>query len=100
MKTTQMLTEFFRKAEIDPSINTTHIALYVSLVWLWETQGAKGPLHLYSYEVMAVAKIASSSTYVRAMADLHQLQYVNYTPCYYWRKPSRIELRTEALENP
>lgn len=87
-----MLTIFFRKSQNDPSINSTHIALYVSLVWLWDKQGCQGSLSLYSRQIMAAAKIASSATYVRAMADLHQLKYVNYVPSYYWKTPSKIEL--------
>lgn len=99
METAQMLTVFFRKSQKDPSISTTHIALYVSLVWLWDKQGCQGSLSLYSHQIMAVAKIASSATYVRAMADLHRLKYVNYMPSYYWKTPSRIELIKQSAQN-
>jgi hypothetical protein len=92
MKTAQMLTGFFQKSETDPNISKTHISLYVSLVCLWQKQESTGPMYLYSYDVMALAKISSSATYVRVMDDLHQSGYLKYIPSYYWKKPSRIEL--------
>lgn len=93
------LVAFFAKAIDDPKIGTAHISLYLAIVSLWQQQGGKSPLLLFSKAVMKTAKIASSATYVRLMKALCEGGYLAYEPSYYKGIPSKIHVLSFAAEN-
>ena len=76
----QVLLDFLKLAGSDARISAVHISLYVSLWKLWNDRNTESPLYVFSYEVMAVCKISSSSTYHKTIRQLHQYGFIRYVP--------------------
>lgn len=92
MKKGSILAVFFSVIEKDQRLGISHIGLYVTLIWLWEKQGFKGPLNAFGKEVMQLSRIASTATYQKLLRQLVQFGYICYKPSYYKGKPSKIFL--------
>ena len=90
MKSANVLTSFIAAIQKDPRIGISHIGLFAALAALWLQQPEKAYLELYSKQVMLLAKISSSATYHKLIHDLDSFGYLNYEPCYYKRRASRI----------
>jgi hypothetical protein len=92
MKLKMHLTAFFEKAANDPRLGISHICLYLTIVSLWQTQGAQKPLITFAKPVMRLAKIASSATYVRLLRDLCEGGYLGFEASFYNKQPSKIHV--------
>lgn len=88
----KILVGFFSMIQTDPRISIAHIGLYVTLVMIWRKQGANGPIEVFSWQTMHLAKISSRATYMRLIHDLHDFKYLCYEPSRYKRKASKIML--------
>lgn len=86
----KLLTTFLEKAKGDPRINTSHISLYVSLIYYWEKQSFKNPVSFFSHDLKPVCKISGTATYCKSMHNLHDFGYLNYVPSYNHFKGSLI----------
>ena len=87
METSKILTQFFSAIEKDPRIGISHIGLFVTLLSMRQSCGT---VEVFSRDVMAAAKIASTATYQKLIHELHQFGYVRYQPSYYKGRPSRV----------
>lgn len=81
---------FFEMATEDARVSPVHISLYMALVYMREIRGGSASIHVFSYEVMPVAKIYSVATYHRCIHDLHQFGYIQYEASCNRFKGSRV----------
>ncbi len=92
MKESEMFAMFLAKASQDPRITIWHLGLYAIFLNWWHLQGCIGPLKVYSYQVMPVAKISCRSRYCKLIRELHEYGYLKYKSSDYSKKASLIEL--------
>jgi hypothetical protein len=87
-----ILRHFLKMCVADPRIGTSHIALYAGIIHLWGQNGKKNPLPAFNREIMKIAKIASTSTFTRLIADLQYGGYIKYESSFYKKVPSQITI--------
>jgi hypothetical protein len=61
----KLLSDFFSAIAKDPRISITHIGIYVALLQYWKDHGSENPFHVFSHEIMRLAKISGSATYYK-----------------------------------
>ena len=98
MKKDSILAAFFSAIEKDQRLGISHIGLYVTLIWLWEKQGFKGPVNAFGKELMQLSRIASTATYQKLLHQLVQYGYIRYLPSHYKGKASKIFLFLNPLD--
>ncbi|RZJ34730.1 MAG: transcriptional regulator [Flavobacterium sp.] len=86
------LTGFFDRIILDPSLNPTHISLYISLFQHWNINRFRNPISITRDEVMRISKIASKATYHKCMKDLHGKGFIKYEPSFNPFKGSMVVL--------
>jgi hypothetical protein len=86
------LADFFKAIEKDGRISVTHIGIYAALLQYWQAHGCENPLCAYSYEVMQVAKLSTSTTYHKFLKDLHAFGYILYEPSFKRNQRSKVYL--------
>jgi hypothetical protein len=90
MEQSSLLSKFLSAIDEDPRISITHIGIYVALLEKWRNQNYKGPLQVYSYEIMRLAKISASTTYHKIIRQLSLYGYVKYEPSYKRNQGSKV----------
>jgi len=86
------LAEFFQAVQSDFRISKTHIAIYSSILYCWQTKGQPTPLKVFSHEIMRIAKIEACSTYHRCLKELDSFGYLKYEPSFKKNDPSSLHL--------
>lgn len=84
------LSEFFNAISGDPRISITHIGIYAALLQYWSEHHFENPVHVFSYEIMKIAKISASTTYHKSIKDLNSYGYIRYEPSYKRNRGSKI----------
>ncbi|KAF2082072.1 hypothetical protein NYQ10_10110 [Flavobacterium johnsoniae] len=84
------LSDFFLAIERDFRINTTHIAIFATLIQFRKNSGSINPIQVYSFEIQKIAKIASPKTYYKCIGELHAYGYLTYMPTKNKQKRSKI----------
>ena len=84
------LTDFFKAIDKDPRLSITHIGLYAALLQSWSKHHFENPVHVFSYEIMMIAKISASTTYHKNIRDLSSYGYIRYEPSYKRNKGSKV----------
>ncbi|WP_288878899.1 hypothetical protein [Pedobacter panaciterrae] len=79
-------------ALLDNRLSKSHFNLYMAYCWIWVSRDYPEFLFLFSHEVMPIAKISSSATYVKTINELEQLGYISYKRSLYKRTPSQIRI--------
>ncbi|MFP9100488.1 hypothetical protein ACLI09_15675 [Flavobacterium sp. RHBU_24] len=92
MRALLALSDFFQAIDNDQRITMRHIGLYAALLYIWETDGFKNPICLFSKEIMAVAKIFASASYHRYIKQLDEYGYIRYEPSFKKNQASKIYL--------
>ncbi|GLU57374.1 hypothetical protein Dfri01_68350 [Dyadobacter frigoris] len=92
METLNLFSGFFDAIRKDPCVSTTHISIYMALVFYAKDQPAATPIHVFGQQIIDICKISSRSTYYRCMHDLHAFGYLQYTPVFKRNKPSQVLL--------
>ena len=77
-----LLSSFLATAKEDPRINTAHISLYVSLIYLWQQTRYQNPVALFRRDLIPLCKISGSATYHKSIRDLHRFGYIEYIPSF------------------
>jgi hypothetical protein len=80
MEIFQPLADFYDTISDDVRIRTTHISLYLALLYEWNVKGCKNPLAIAREHLMKVAKISARQTYNKTMKELHLFGYITYVP--------------------
>ncbi|MCG2611837.1 hypothetical protein LZZ90_10005 [Flavobacterium sp. SM15] len=86
------LTAYFNRVSEDPTLNATHISLYMALFQFWNLNRFQNPLNIIRDEVMQISKIGSKSTYHKCMQELHNKEYLIYQPSYSPLKGSSVQM--------
>ena len=97
METSDLVSRFFDAIRRDPCISTTHISIYMALVYYSKDQPSAATIHVYSQQIIDICKISSRSTYYRCMHDLHAFGYLQYMPVFKRNKPSQVLLCKSKL---
>jgi hypothetical protein len=95
----KQLSDFFIAIDDDPRINTTHIGLYVALIQYWSKHCFENPIHVFSYEIMRIAKMSAKTTYHKSIKDLSSFGYIKYEPSYKRTKGSKIYMVVHQSNN-
>jgi hypothetical protein len=82
MEQEQVFQRFYNVIAEDGRIGPVHISVYMALLHLWMRQGYKNPIHIFSREVMPLAKISGIATYYRALKELNKYGYIKYISTY------------------
>jgi hypothetical protein len=86
-----LVVKFIDRTKMDSAIDTKHIALYLSIIYLC-SMARKETIAVNRNELMKLAKISSTATYYRKMAILNESGYVKYNPSQANDVPSTIKL--------
>ena len=86
------LSDFFNTIAGDPRISITHIGIYAALLQYWRQHNFENPVHVFSYEIMSIAKISASTTYHKRIKDLSNYGYIKYEPSYKRNRASKVYL--------
>lgn len=84
------LSDFFNAIAGDPRISITHIGIYAALLQYWGKHNFQNPVHVFSYEVMHIAKISASKTYHKIIRELNDYGYIKYEPSFKRNKGSKV----------
>jgi len=84
------LSDFFNAISGDPRISITHIGIYAALLQYWSEHYLENPIHVFSHEIMRIAKISASSTYHKSIRDLSNYGYIRYEPSYKRNRGSKV----------
>lgn len=76
----------------DDKLMPTHISLYMALFQTWNENRFTNPITFNRFEIMKMAKINSLSTYTKCMRELHEWQYLEYTPSHNPMLGSKVNL--------
>ncbi|MFP5436441.1 MAG: hypothetical protein ACLGH8_01485 [Bacteroidia bacterium] len=90
MEVLQPLCDFFKNIQSDGRIGVTHIGVYAALLDYRVRHNMENPVRAFSYEIMALAKIASGFTYYKCIRELSEYGYINYIPSYKKTQASSI----------
>ena len=82
MEQTQSFKKFYNAIVQDGRIGPVHISVYMALMHLWEIQAFVNPIHIFSRDVMPIAKISGIATYYRTLKELNKYGYIKYISTY------------------
>lgn len=89
------LSEFFTSIENDGRISITHIGVYAALLQYRIESGFGNPIHVFSHQIMAIAKISAAATYRKCVKDLNEFGYIKYVPSFKNNQASKIYFMEE-----
>ncbi len=90
----QHLNAVCRRFAADPSLNPTHISLYLALFQVWNISRFAAVIYINREELMKLSKIGSANTYHRVLLQLHKKKYIVYYPTNNPFKSSRVRCIT------
>ncbi|KAF2334561.1 hypothetical protein [Flavobacterium nitrogenifigens] len=90
MENLKPLSDFFAAIEKDFRISTTHIAIYAALLQLRIGKGFINPVEVFSRDIVSIAKISSTYTYIKCVQDLNDYGYINYVRSFKKTQASKI----------
>jgi hypothetical protein len=90
---------FYQAIAADSRIGTTHISLYMALLYQWSINGYANPVPVTRQELMKSAKINARKTYDRCMNNLHDYGYIIYEPAVNSSVYSKVCLKFCENEN-
>ena len=76
------ISAFYKAAEQDARISTTHISLYFALLHQWVAGGCVNPFQIKRASIMQTARISSRYTFSQCMRLLHHSGYIKYIPSF------------------
>jgi len=82
MEQSESFKRFYETIAHDGCIGPVHISIYMALLHLWEKQGYENPIHVFSRDLMPVAKISGIATYYRTLKELNKYGYIRYVSTY------------------
>ena len=76
----------------DKRMQPSHVSLYLSLFQLWSMSTFQNPFKICRKDVMNMSKIKSFATYHKCMSEIHNAEFINYSPSYDSYAGSLIEI--------
>ena len=95
MEPLEPLSDFFAAIKEDYRISITHIGIYAALLQYWSEHKYETPVHVFSHEIMRIAKISASATFHKAIKELSEYSYLKYDPSFNRKKGSKIYMCTK-----
>jgi hypothetical protein len=92
MSSAQHLSRLFLRFSEDSRITAWHMALYLALIFLWQSAGMKKSIHISRRQLMQLSRIQSNVTYHKCIKQLQEYGYIRYTPSYHPLHGSSVEL--------
>jgi len=80
MDRSKPLTDFLSLVQQDGRIGSTHNAIYVALWKFRINEGFTNPIHVFSRDVMRIAKVSWRNTFYNCVSDLDRYGYIRYMP--------------------
>ncbi len=90
MEALKPLSDFFSAIENDCRISITHIGIYAALLQYWSDHHFENPVHVFSYDIMRIAKISASTTFHKAIRELSEYGYIKYEPSFKRNRGSKV----------
>ncbi len=82
MEQAQPFKRFYEVIVHDVRIGPVHISVYMALLYLWQKQEYVDPIHIFSKDLMPMAKISGIATYYRTLKELNMYGYIKYISTY------------------
>jgi hypothetical protein len=92
MNNVERLNDFLLRVTSDDNLTTTHIGVCTALVVAWISNGLNNPFNVSRRKLMGTARIKSSTTYHKVIADLASRNYLKYEPSYHPAKGSQVHI--------
>jgi hypothetical protein len=92
METTEQLSNFISRVASDRRLRPTHISLYVALCHTWIINRFQKCYHVSRRQLMLLSGIQSKTTYHKTIAELIDMDYLQYRPSYHPRQGSKVSL--------
>ena len=92
VKEVREIADFMERVQADPRVGPAHISVYMSLVYVWASQGASGPARVCGRELSGLAKIAGTTPLYRRLRELHAFGYIVYEPSFNPAERSKVFL--------
>jgi hypothetical protein len=92
MRNVEQLNNFLSRVTSDVNLTTTHVGVCAALVAIWMSNGLTENFRISRKQLMDAAKVKSTSTYHRIIADLISLKYINYNSSYHPTQASTISI--------
>lgn len=92
MNNIERLNDFLLRITSDGNLTTTHIGVCTALVVAWIRNGFNNPFNVSRKKLMDAARIKSSTTYHKVIADLTSRSYLKYEPSYHPAKGSQVHI--------
>ena len=90
MERLNYLSDFFEAIKSDARISITHIGIYTALLQYRIERNFINPIHVFSHEIMSIAKLSSAITYHKCVRELSDYGYIRYEPSFNRTKGSKI----------
>lgn len=90
MERLNYLSDFFEAIKSDARISITHIGIYAALLQYRVERDFTNPIHVFSHEIMSIAKLSSAITYHKCVKELSEYGYIRYEPSFNRMKGSKI----------
>jgi hypothetical protein len=76
----------------DQRLTPHHVSLYIVLFQYWNLNHFRNPVSIAREEVMRLSKIGSVNTYLKCLKELHEWNYIKYSPSHNPQRGSKIHL--------
>lgn len=90
MENLKPLSDFFLAIENDFRISTTHIAMYMALLYYRADKGFINPIQVFRRDLTPIAKISSLYTYHKCIQELSEYGYIKYEPSFKKTQGSKV----------
>jgi len=81
---------FMDRIKDDPRISRAHISIYLSLWKLWTEAGQPAYLSFFRNDLRDMCKVTSQSAFYKAIRELDEYEYIDYTPSVNHNKGSLV----------
>lgn len=88
----EKLAAFFKIAEEDNRVSTSHISLYAALLVVQSQSREEDSFRIRRRALMKLAKISGLATYHKCIRELAKYGYIVYLPSYKSSVQSRVRL--------
>ena len=70
------------RAAADPRLSSSHISLYLALLYLHTGGTFEEPVSTNKENIMQIAKISARATYQKCINELDDYRYIRYVPSF------------------
>ena len=71
-----LINTFLTATQDDPRINSTHISLYMTLVYFWQKHEFEHPVSFFRRDLIPFCKISGTATFHKCLRELNDYGYI------------------------